>query len=136
MAGTGLGADVTAFQGVANVSNWRWTSISGMTISRESIDDTHLGSTDFEESIPAGLSSLGPISIECYWAMGEALPIPGSVGTFTIAFPAHGGTAGNLTGTGYITEVTTPNWSAGEQAAGSFGIQFDGKTGPTWTANT
>lgn len=139
MANTGLGATVTAWPAGGTVANFRLISISGLTLSVETIDDTALTSTNYQELVPADLKTIGPITIELYWEWDEDLLTVGSVGTFTINFPLHEDdtTAGSLTGTGFVTELETPTLTTGEATTASMTIQFDGKTTePTWTKNS
>lgn len=135
---TGLGATITAWPASASPGNWKVISISGFNVSVEALDDTSLASTNFQEMVPADLKAIGPISVECFWNWDEALPTVGTAGTFTFSFPDQSDStdAGNLSGTGFVTEVETPTLTSGEPTTGSITIQFDGKTGPTWTQNS
>ena len=135
---TGLGASVSTWSGGGTVANWRFTSIGGMSQSVEVLDDTALDSTGHQEYCPSGLKSVEPLELECYWEFDEALPTVGTVGSFIILFPLQEDdtTQGGISGTGYISSVSTPTLTPNGTTVGTITVQFDGKTGPTWTKTT
>lgn len=133
---TGKGATLT-LGGTAFVANV--VSITGPTITRESIDDTTLANTgDFMTSIPADFAELGEIEVTFYWDDHGTPPDMGGVAASAVLTWPIGGadTAANLTGTGFATELKYPDFENNAIQTGSAKIKFDGKTGPTYTAAT
>ena len=136
---TGLGASVSTWSGGGTVANWRFTSIGGMSQSVEVLDDTALDSSGFMEMCPSGLKSCEPLELECYWEFDEALPTIGDVGTIVIDFPLQEddtSPARTLNGSGFISSISTPTLTPNGTTVGTITVQFDGKTGPTWTKTT
>ena len=141
---TGLGASVSIFSGPSStgtnyVDNWRFTSIGGFSEGVENLDDTALDSSGFMEMCPSGLKSCEPLELECYWEFDEALPTIGDVGTIVIDFPLQEddtSPAGTLNGSGFISSISTPTLTPNGTTVGTITVQFDGKTGPTWTKTT
>lgn len=136
MADTPTG--ITAVFGTSGFS----ASISAVNLNgmeRPAIDVTHLGSTTYREFIPGDLSNPGQVEMTFWFDPDAQPPIGGAVETLTITWPLPTGgiTAATLAGTGFTT-----SWSAdasgGDESAmsGEMTFQFDGGTGPTWTAST
>lgn len=136
MAKTGLGA-VLAFSAGIALSGIRVKTIGGHRESVDSLDDTALDSAGFYESCPDDLAKVDSIPVETYADLKKTIPV-GAVGMITITFPKQDGQSTNavLTGSGYITDSTTPPLAAGQRLMTAFNIMFDGKTGPTFTPAT
>ena len=113
-------------------------SIGAFKIGQTPLDITTLSHTGFKRMRPGDLRDLPEITVEFYW-MGEAPPIgvtmvptsePYAGATFTITYPG----AGSLAGTAFVKSVDFPSPKNGEVMKGSMTIQYDGVTGPAFTA--
>lgn len=113
-------------------------SISSAKIEQTPLDITVLATTGFEKMRPGDLRKLPEVTVEFYW-LGAAPPItttmipaaePYAGATFTITYPG----AGSLAGTAFVKSVDFPAPKNGEVMKGSMTIQFDGATGPAFTA--
>ena len=102
--------------------------ISGFSETLAVLDISSLASTAFMKKKKSDLVEPGKITIDCYWT-GAAMTV-GSTGTFTITYPS----AGSYAGTGFISEVKYPDVENGSIMMGSYTVQFDGATGPAFTA--
>jgi len=114
------------------------TSISAAKIGQTPLDITVLATTGFKKMRPGDLRDLPEITVEFYW-LGAAPPItttmiptaePYAGATFTITYPG----AGSLAGTAFVKIVDFPAPKNGEVMKGSMTIQYDGVTGPAFTA--
>jgi len=132
MADTGTGTTI-AF-GTSSYST-EILSISGNDITREDIDVTHMGSTNYREFIPGDLVDGGTIEMEILLDPDDQPPIAGAAETITITFPIPSGSSNGATlaFTGYINAWS---WTAPleETMSGTITIKIDGKgTEPNWT---
>lgn len=137
--GTGLGGVITVM-GIANwtIGSWKIVSITGYEEVVAELDDTHLGSTVFEETIAASLASVPPLTVAVQWDYGEDTAFAGAAtglsvgetGDITIGLPPRTAyiTAGNLTANAFINNVKLPDHTVGDRSIGSFGFKFTGKT--------
>ena len=137
MAMTGNGTSI-----VFGTSGWTGSiiSISGTSQSREALEDTHLGITGERTFVPDDLISPGEFDIEFYWdqSAGTFPPITAVAETITISFklkPSETVQA-TLAGSGFATESEGPTTTNSELMTGTMTIQWDGKTGPTYTAGS
>jgi len=114
------------------------TSISAAKIGQTPLDITVLATTGFKKMRPGDLRDLPEVTVEFFW-LGAAPPItttmiptsePYAGTTFTITYPG----AGSLAGTAFVKSVDFPAPKNGEVMKGSMTIQFDGATGPAFTA--
>lgn len=136
MANTGVGA--TLVLSGASTFSGSWKSISGFRQTVDTLDDTALSSNDYYEFVPDDLLKIDPITVELYGNVKETAPVVGAVPTVTITFPLQSGqtVAATLTGTAIITEFSQPELAIGQRLMSTLGLQFDGKTGPTFTKAT
>lgn len=113
-------------------------SISAAKIGQTPIEITTLTTTGFKKMRPGDLRDLPEITVEFYW-LGAAPPItttmiptvePYAGATFTLTYPG----AGSLAGTAFVKSVDFPAPKNGEVMKGSMTIQYDGATGPAFTA--
>jgi len=114
------------------------TSISSLKIQQTPLDVTVLSTTGFKRMRPGDLRDLPEVTVEFYW-LGAAVPTsttmiptsePYAGTTFTITYPG----AGSFAGTAHVKSVDFPAPKNGEVMKGSMTIQYDGVTGPTFTA--
>jgi hypothetical protein len=61
-------------------------SLSGPNLSRESIDKTHMGTTNWKEFMPADLADAGEVSMEVEFAPDALPPILGATGALAITW--------------------------------------------------
>lgn len=137
MAGkTGIGASLV-FTGGISYSGFRIQSIGAINRSVDDLDDTALDSEGFYEMCPDDLERIGAIDVTLYLDGTKDPPI-GTVGTITLTLPTQPGqsTPARYTGTGYIKRREVSELSAGTRLMEAITVQFDGKTGPTYTAAT
>ena len=137
MADTGTGTTITF-----GTSGWTGSviSIGGTTQSREPLEDSHLATSGEKTYVFDDLIEPGDFEIEFYWDQSASTfsPISAVAETITISFPLKTGesTNGTLAGSGGVIEASGPDVSNGELMTGSMSIQWDGKTGPTYTAGS
>lgn len=136
MANTGVGATLVLSSGSTFTGTWK--SISAFNQSVAALDDTALSSTDYKEFVPDDLAEIDPITVELYGALGTTPPTVGTVCTVTITFPRQSGQTNGavLTGTAIITRFAQPDLAIGSRLMSTMELQFDGKTGPTFTVAT
>jgi hypothetical protein len=132
---TGNGATL-ALTTLGFVGNW--TRIGEWSAELPGLPASHLATTGFEEFIQADLATPGEIELEVQFNPQKALPAQTTVDTLTVTFPKSDSTstAANLAGTGWLTKIGTPQMVNNEVAIQKFTFKFDGKTGPTYTAET
>lgn len=134
---TGHGATVT-------FGTSAWTGKLGgiptnLALTRPPVDISVLGTTGEREYMPGDLSDLGQVTLDVAFEAVTGLPALGSASeTITITWPLGPGgggvTAANLAGTGFVAGVTYPPMQTNTMQQGQITIQFDGFTGPSWTA--
>ena len=113
-------------------------SISPGKITTKPIDVTVLGTTGFREMIPGDLAEIGESSANFKWLTNASIPTTGTAtGTCTLTFPLRGSetTAATMTGTGFITGLQPPVMENGKLQEGTINWQWDGDTGPSFTAS-
>lgn len=115
-------------------------SISGLSVSRERIQDIQLGSTGFINYVFSTLLDHQPLELtlaiqgdelgEMLSAITDETP---DTGTLTYQKRTGETTAAVISGTGLATQVQFGDHSSGERVEGSLQWSFDGVTGPTIT---
>lgn len=134
VARTGLGASITG----TGLITTQVKRISGGTVSVDTLDISHLGTTGFEELRPSDLKKNPEFEITFNW-LGAAPPIgtmmvptsePYAGVSITITYPG----AGSLTGTGFVKSAKFPDGEKGAIMVGSYVVQFDGATDIVFTA--
>jgi len=114
-------------------------SISENTRSVEKIKVSTLGSTGAHKYEPGDLFEGGEITLVALARVGVALPATGGANqTWTLTFPKEKttDTAATYSGTGFVSEISTPSFENDTVATVSITIAFDGKTGPAYAAGT
>lgn len=135
MAQTGNGATVTFSASSFSPS---YVSLGGFDMTREALDDTSLSNSSFMSKVPSDLVDIGSMSFEYFYVPSSSDARPplygsnSSAQTITVTY----GTSETISGTGFITSLTVPQIVNGELMRGTGEWQFDGKTGPTFTATT
>ena len=112
------------------------TNIKGPTLKRAVVDTTDLSDTVNMSSIQGDLTEWDEIEVEFNWNDETGGPtITAAAASIVLTFPIGGlATAADLTGTGFITEVSYPTFANDELQKGTAKLKFDGETGPTHTA--
>ena len=132
---TGHGASVTL--GTTG-GTWKVTEFSpNLKLTRPIVDSTYMATTTNRASFPGDLNALGPITLTFLFQGTQGVPATGVVETITITFPIPGGgavTAGNIAGTAFIFDCEYPPLMTNEIQKGKISFQYDGTTGPTYTA--
>ena len=112
-------------------------SLNGSDVTREDVDVTHMGSTNYMEFQPAELADAGSIEMEIHFDPDAQPPILDVPETITITFPIPSGGLGGATlvFTGYVNAWS---WEAPleEVMTAEITIKIDGKTDPVWTVST
>ncbi len=133
---TGHGATLTLA-----TTSWagKIVRITGMEINREPVNVSHLGTSGQTELIAGDLETISAMTIVVGFETATGLPATTTTAeTATLTFPlAPGGggvTAATLAGTAFITRTKYPDMVTGQATEAEFNVQFDGGTGPTWTA--
>jgi hypothetical protein len=80
-AADGHGLTLTFAGFTANV-----ISVSGPNLARESIEKTHMGTTNWKEFMPADLADAGEVSVEVEFAPDALPPILGAPGALAITW--------------------------------------------------
>ena len=133
MARTGNG---TSFSLSASSFTASYLSIGGHTESRAALDDTSLSNSTYMSKCPDDLVDIDETEMQFFWdeTVGPP-PIAGtssSVQTGTVTYSS----SETLSGSGFITRITHPEHVNGSLRQGTFGWQWDGKTGPTYLPTT
>lgn len=117
-----------------------FTEIGGTEETRESLDNSHLGTTTKKTYQPDDLYEPGEFTAMFYWdpEFGTFPPISGAAETVTITYPLPSGssTNGTLAGTGFVTRRKSGDLRNGELAVGEITVKWSGVTGPTYTAGS
>lgn len=106
---------------------------------RPPVDITHMATSGDREVMAGDLDTLGPITLDVLFEAGRGLPSTTSTPeTVTITYPLHpsdgSATAANMAGTALIIKTVHPVMDTGAEMVGQIVIQYDGFTGPTFTA--
>lgn len=139
MANNGdTGAGVTLSFGTTGFTAY-FVEVDSGEESRPAIPDDHLASTQ-KTYMPGDLAEPGTLTGTYYWDQSfSTFPTTTTVAeTVTETFPLKSGESTNATlaGTGIVTKVTRPKATTGSLMMGSIEVQWDGKTGPTFTAGS
>lgn len=126
----GSGASITF--GTSNLS-LQWLSIDIGAVSRETIDTTHLGSTQATGSgqtnsrtfMPGDHQNLSEIGVEFHWDPSALDLVRAAAETITVTYP-DGST---LSGSGFCFEVKPPSLGVDEKQVGSLKVKPSG----VWT---
>jgi hypothetical protein len=105
----------------------------------ERILASHLGTTVYNEYIPADLTEPPEMTFEFIWDTFDTIPTLGGVPeTVTITWPLRAGetTPANRAGTAYVAAYKFPDLANGEIQVGRMVVAYDGGTGPTYTKST
>lgn len=106
-------------------------------MTREALDDSHLGTTNQMTKIASDLADAGSFDMEIQWnqSAGVFPPINGAAETVTISFPLKSGesTRATLAGTAFVTAVSGPNVANGEIMVATITVTWDGKTERAFT---
>ena len=115
----------------------RLRSIQLPNHSTEPVDFSGLSDTTWFCFLAASLKNGGQFVAEMYMNSEIAIPTVGTVQTATITLPIQtsgNGTAWDIEGTGFITDLGLPNAAVGEPLIQTVTFQFDGNTtAPTVT---
>jgi hypothetical protein len=130
---TGLGATLTLSTSgvIGNV-----VSIGGWSGTLGKLDISHLATTAFKSYRPEDLAEPGEFNLKVQFDTKDTLPSLGVVETATVSFPkqASGSAAkGTLAGTGFLSQVGTPEMALNKIAEVDVKFTFNGKTGPAFT---
>jgi hypothetical protein len=131
---TGNGATIT-FTGVSGSIR----SINPGAFKLAGIDDSTLATTDIQEMIKSDLHTCDEVEIEYLFDTDDSLiDITNAASTLTITWPMDTGqtTAATLAGTAFVTEASFPTLANDELQVATVKFQFDGKTGPAFTAGS
>jgi hypothetical protein len=113
-------------------------TVSPGALAVAAIDVSTLATSGTMEMIPSDLASVGESSATFKWLTSGTKPtLPSAAGTITLTFPTRTGetTAATMTGTGFITQFQAPSLANGELQVGNVSWQWDGETGPSFTAS-
>jgi hypothetical protein len=115
-----------------------YNRIGGTGMGRESLDVSHLGTSDYMSFQPADLVDGGEFSCEFQWDQSASTfpPITAAAETVTVTYPMKSGetTAATLSGSGFLTGSTGPDLVNGEIMSGEYTVKWGGQ--PTYTAGS
>lgn len=136
-AGTGSVYGNGSTFGLSSGSVGTIVSIDPPEESIEDISDDFLGVVDYHENIPAIVARIGKMAVTCIADL-DSLAALGAVVTGTLTFrPQTGQTSGAAyAGTGYISRRKVTSLETDTRVLVEYDWQFDGKTGPAYTAGT
>jgi hypothetical protein len=132
---TGHGATITfGTQG----GTWRCIRIPGHAETRPVVDTTYLATTTTRTNMPGDLKECSTFTVQVQFQGNQGLPTLTTAETVTITHPlaSGGATAATVAGTGYVTRRKYPDMETNALQVAEFDIQWDGGTGPTFTAAT
>lgn len=98
------------------------------------LDKSTLATTAFREKIPGDLVEPGQVTLEFLFKRDNYITPGGATETLTLTWANEGTTAANLAGTGFVVSFTPGALVTDELQAGTAVVQYDGATGPTFTA--
>lgn len=128
---TGHGATVTF--GTSSYS-FAVTSITPPPWEVEVLDKTQLSTTNFAEKHPGDLVDPGQATLEVLYKRDD-YPTPGGTPeTVTITWANEGASAADLAGTAFVVSFTPGALTTNELQTATVVVQYDGGTGPTFTA--
>lgn len=136
MGSTGIGATLVFSNGIS-FEGVRIQNIDALRRYVESLDDTALDASGYYEQCPDDLLKVDPLNVVFFYD-GKKLPPVGNVGDVLLTFPklANESVAAKVSGTCFINEHSMPELVAGQRMTMSLAIQFDGKTGPSYSQAT
>lgn len=109
-------------------------SVNGNDISREDIETTHMGTTNYKTFIPGDLVDGGTLEVEFSLDPDDQPPVTAAAETITVTFPVPSGLSSGAT---YVFSGYVNSWSftdaKEELMTGSMTIKVDGNTEPVWT---
>jgi len=115
-----------------------YSRIGGSGMGRESLDVSHLGTSDWKAFQPDDLVDGGEFSCEFQWDQSASTfpPITAVAETVTITYPMKSGetTAATLSGSGFLTGSTGPDLVNGEIMNGEYTVKWGGQ--PSYTAGS
>lgn len=104
------------------------------------LDESDLLTSGFKKFTPDDLADPGSVALKMFFDPRKALPTIGAVEVVTITFPAHkgytGATRAKVTGTAFLGEGGTPELKNGSLMEVDVTLEWDGHTGPAFTAET
>lgn len=133
-ADTGHGATLTLS---SNNGSYKIRRIVGFRENLPVVDISYLGSTGFRDKMPGDLVEVDAFEVDVLFEAVTGLPPTGTVETATITYPLQSSgatTAANTAGTAFINSRKWPDLQTNNEMVGTISIQFDGLTGPTFTA--
>jgi len=131
LTGNGASISISGFTGTVQ-------TIAGIEHTREVMDVTPLDAADFEEFDPAPLRNPGSVDVVYFYDSSNEAPLSGAAGTVTVTFPLKSGesTAATLSGTGFLSRAGITELNNTDKTMGEITVQWDGKTGPAYTAGS
>ena len=140
MAANGDTGNLAAIAFTTSSFTGNYKRIGGTKQTRKALDDTVLATTNRYSKCPDDLVDTEAFECELLWNPSYSVfpPIAGAAETITITYPIKAGqtAGGTLAGTGFLIEATGPDCVNGELMSNTFMVQWDGKTGPTYTAGS
>ena len=103
------------------------------------VNVSNLATATNQLTMPGDLADITECELDVLFASATALPALGVEETITITFPLQtsgASVAANIAGTGFITGITFPPLQTNQENVGKIKFQFNGSTGPTFTACT
>ena len=131
---TGHGATLTLS---TNSGSYKIRRIVGYRENLPVVDISYLGTTGYRDVMPGDLVAIDAFDVDVLFEAVTGLPATGTVETATITYPLQSSgatTAANSAGTAFITSRKWPDLQTNNEMVGTISIQFDGATGPTFTA--
>jgi hypothetical protein len=116
--------------------------IEGLELTRKAVRTSHLGlAQDAEHTyVPSDLIDTSPQRIRMEWNSSVSPPVAGAPETVTITYPLRAAqtVAGTLAGTAFVTQAKGGDITVDPDGVmvGEFMLQWDGLTGPTYTAGS
>lgn len=132
---TGHGASVTF--GTTG-GTWLARRISEFEESLPIVDTSYLATSTRRTTMAGDLRERNTVVVQILFQGTQGLPAQGTAETITITHPTASGnsTPANLAGTGFIRRTQYPAFETNTLQMGEIEFEFNGGTGPTFTAAT
>lgn len=135
MADTGNSATIT-FGTSGFTANFHSVEVGEET--RPVIDTSHLGTTNYETSMPGDLRTTPEITATFEFDPNTQPPISAAAEVITLTFPVPSGSSSGATlaGTGFVTSFGGPTLENNQLMTATLTVHFDGITEPAWSDAT
>jgi hypothetical protein len=133
-----VGTGTTVAFGTATTFSPKLRSIKLGAETVSVIDISHMGTTAYREKMHGDLKEPLTVTLEADYNPSLTVPL-GNVAetvTITLPIPAGGSSGATIVGTAFLSSASDADVPLEDKMTATYVIQFDGFTGPTYTAAT